>query len=152
MIIDAASGFSRYEPLHKLFPDVARFLARPDLVALPDGRHEIAGEDLFAIVMRANGKSADAAQLEIHDRYIDVQLVLEGTEEMGWKPRSACTLAVAEYDAEKDFQLFQDLPQTWAQVHPGQFALFFPEDAHAPLVSTGMIHKIVVKVATLAAG
>jgi beta-galactosidase beta subunit len=32
-------------------------------------------------------------------------------------------------------------------LQPGSFAIFFPEDAHAPLSSTGRVHKIVVKVA-----
>lgn len=147
MILDVVGGLGRYGAIHRLFPEAARFLARADLLELEDGHHKIRGEELYAIVMRANGKPAQDAQLEVHDRYIDIQVVLEGVESMGWKPRAACRSAVAEFDAEKDYQLFKDMPEAWVQVHPGQCAVFFPEDAHAPLVSPGAVHKIVVKVA-----
>jgi beta-galactosidase beta subunit len=29
----------------------------------------------------------------------------------------------------------------------GSYCIFFPEDAHAPLVSDGMVRKVVVKIA-----
>jgi len=31
------------------------------------------------------GRAREAAKLECHRRYIDIQLVLEGVDEMGWK-------------------------------------------------------------------
>ena len=51
------------------------------------------------------------------------------------------------YDAEKDVQFFFDRPATWLAVTRGLFAVFYPEDAHAPLATLGPIHKAVVKVA-----
>jgi YhcH/YjgK/YiaL family protein len=51
------------------------------------------------------------------------------------------------YDPGRDIEFFTDRPDVWIPVKPGQFVVFFPEDAHAPLVGAGEIHKIVVKVA-----
>jgi len=146
MIFDIASGFARYESIHPLFPKVLNFLQRQDLIDLPEGRHELDGENLFAIVIKAAGKPSQDAQLEIHNDFIDIQLVLQGVEAMGWKARAACTSPVDDYDPERDLQFFTDLPDSWIKVQPGQFAVFFPEDAHAPMVSPDVLHKIVIKV------
>jgi len=147
MIFDITGRLTYYESMHHFFTAAAKFLERPDLADLPDGRYEIEGKELYAIVIRAVGTSSDDARLEVHNNYIDIQVVLKGTDSIGWKSRSACKNAVADYDAEKDLQLFTDIPDTWVQVHSGQLAVFFPEDAHAPMVSPDLLHKIVVKVA-----
>ena len=49
-------------------------------------------------------------------------------------------------DAEKDVMFFADRPDAWTAVGPGAFAVYFPSDAHAPLVGSGDLHKVVVKV------
>lgn len=147
MILDVVECLPRYESLHRLFPAAIKFLGRSDLADLPDGRHEIDGEDLYAIVARAVGKSAEDAKLEVHNKYIDIQVILKGTDSMGWKSRSECTAAVSDYDPDSDIQFFRDLPSGRVEVHAGEMVVFFPEDAHAPMVSSDLIHKVVVKVA-----
>lgn len=93
------------------------------------------------------GKPREMARLEAHRKYIDIQLVLEGDETMGWKPLVDCVDAVSEHSAEKDIRFFRDAPASWIAVPPGHFCIFFPEDAHAPLVGTGALHKVIFKVA-----
>ena len=147
MILDVTDNLSQYEAIHPLFTKAVEFLKRPDLKELADGKYEIESKNLFAIVMRAPGRSAEEAKLEVHNDYIDIQVILQGTETMGWKDRATCHATVAAFDSDKDLQFFEDRPDTWFQVQPGQFALFFPTDAHAPLVATEEIHKVVIKVA-----
>jgi YhcH/YjgK/YiaL family protein len=65
---------------------------------------------------------------------------------MGWKPASACSQPTREYDQKADIQFFADEPDAWLATESGAFAIFFPEDAHMPLISQGQIHKVVVKV------
>ena len=57
-----------------------------------------------------------------------------------------CQKPQGEYDAEKDIEFFEDVPDSYVTVLPGEFAVFFPEDAHAPLIGTGEVHKVVIKV------
>ena len=45
-----------------------------------------------------------------------------------------------------DIEFFFDPPQTYLALKPNMFALFFPGDAHAPMISDGAVHKCVVKV------
>ncbi|MFA7239335.1 MAG: YhcH/YjgK/YiaL family protein [Sulfuricellaceae bacterium] len=147
MILDTLTNADRYTTLNKRFPRAFEFLRNTDLNALAPGRHPIDGEHLVAIVETSAGRSRDAAKLECHRRYIDIQLVLGGIDEMGWKPLCDCREPLADYHAEKDIQFFRDTPASWIATPPGAYCIFFPEDAHAPLVGAGVIRKVIVKVA-----
>lgn len=147
MILDILENAHRYTTLHPLFSKAFQFLARPDLQELPLGKHAIDGDRLFAIVAKEPGRTKEEAVLEAHQKYIDIQFLLDGIDTMGWKAKSRCTQPTKEYDPTGDEQCFSDTPEAWVAVHPGAFVIFFPEDAHAPLVSPGVLHKVVVKVA-----
>jgi biofilm protein TabA len=153
VILARLSDSDRYTALHPLFPRAFDFLRSTDLMALTPGKHVVQGEQVFAIVEACAGRTRAAAQLECHRRYIDIQLVLEGVDEMGWKPVGDCVDPATDYDAMRDIRFFSDAPSSWIATPPGSFCLFFPDDAHAPLVSAlagtsaGMIRKVVMKIA-----
>jgi biofilm protein TabA len=147
MILDTLARADRYSGVHPLFVRAFEFLRNTDLKALAPGKHDIQGEQLFAIVEACTGRTRAEAKLECHRRYIDIQLVLEGLDEMGWKPLGECTEPATDYDAARDLRFFNDAPVSWIATPPGSFCVFFPDDAHAPLVSRGMIRKVVVKLA-----
>lgn len=147
IILARLDQLDRYAALHPLFPRTFAFLRETDLAALPLGRHVVDGERVFAIVAREAARPRDQARLEAHRRYVDIQVVLAGADEMGWKSRALCNQPLDAYDAAKDIEFFADPPDAWVTVGQGAFALFFPSDAHAPLVGCGTLHKIVVKVA-----
>lgn len=147
MILSTLSRSDRYASLHPLFPRAFEFIRDTDLMSLAPGCYPIAGDDLFAIVEHVPGRTRAEAKLECHRRYIDIQLVLEGVDEMGWKALADCTQPVSDYSAEKDIRFFHDAPASWIATPPGAFCIFFPEDAHAPLVATGNIRKVIFKVA-----
>jgi len=146
IIHDQLTNADHYDEMHPAFKEALAFLQKSDLATLAPGRYDIRGDDLFCIIQRADGRSRADAKLEAHRTYIDIQYLIGGTEEMGWRPLSACTQVDQMYDAEKDIGFFTDEPQSWTQMQPGSFVIFFPEDAHAPMVSPKEIHKAVVKV------
>jgi YhcH/YjgK/YiaL family protein len=147
MILSPLNQLPRYTALHPLFPQVLDFIHKTDLRTLPAGIHPILGEDLFVIVEKVSGRSREAAKLECHRRYIDIQLVLSGVDEMGWRALADCQQPIAEFNTERDIQFFDDIPSAWIATPPDTFCLFFPDDAHAPLVATGEIHKLIFKIA-----
>ena len=151
MVLSHLANADRYAAMHPLFTRAFEFMRSTNLLALAPGVHNINGEQLFAIVENMPGRSRVQAQLECHRKYIDIQLVLEGVDEMGWNPLQDCHKPVADYSAEKDIQFFYDAPASWITTPPNTFCIFFPEDAHAPLVSTGNIHKVIFKIAVDAA-
>ena len=147
MIFSTLANSDSYAALHPLFPRAFDYIRTTDLHALAPGHYPIAGDDLFAIVEHEPGRTRAEALLESHRRYIDIQLVLEGVDEMGWKPLADCREPVDDYSAERDIRFFEDTPASWIATPPGAFCIFFPEDAHAPLVSSGSIRKLVLKIA-----
>lgn len=147
MILDTLARADRYLPLHPLFARAFEFLRGTDLSSLSPGRHSVQGEQIFAIVEACAGRTRTEAKLECHRRFIDIQLVLEGVDEMGWKPLAECIDPATDYDESRDIRFFNDAPSSWIATPAKSFCLFFPDDTHAPLVSTGLIRKVVVKIA-----
>lgn len=147
MILDHLNTAERYFGLHPGFAQGFSFLRRPGLAELADGRYEIDGDLVYAIIARADGRGREQAKLECHRRYIDIQYAVCGTDVIGWGPLHACSQTDAPYASNTDCILYLDPPQAWADLAPETFMVFFPEDAHAPLAGTGPLHKVVVKVA-----
>lgn len=147
MILSTLSQSDRYAALHPLFPRAFDYMRDTDLLALAPGRYPILDKQLFVIVENLPGRVREAAKLECHRRYIDIQLVLEGSDEMGWRPLADCMQPVGDYSEEKDIRFFNDAPASWIATPSGAFCIFFPEDAHAPLVSSGSIRKAIFKIA-----
>jgi biofilm protein TabA len=148
MIIDALAHCAPYEQLHPLFPQAFAWLrqlaAQSDL---PEGELELDAERIRASVTRCDGKPAAEARAETHRRYIDIQYVVEGADRIGWMPVSDCHQP-GGYSTEKDVEFYADRPDLWFDLAAGQFAVFFPDDAHAPMANEGKpIVKIVIKVA-----
>ena len=146
MILDTLNNAAKYTDLKTGVSEAFGFLDQPGLVDLPDGKYEIFGERVFAIVMHEKGRKAEDGELEGHRKYIDIQYVISGEESMGWKTRKGLVNSVA-YDVEKDLEFFEGAPDSIFRVPPGTFAVFMPRDAHLPLIGSGSIHKVVVKVA-----
>jgi len=147
MIIDVLESSERYEALSAYFSEAFAFLRRKDLAQLADGEYEINGRKVFATVVHKQGIRAEEGKLEAHDNYIDIQFVIQGVESMGWKARGEIAVPCVKPEEYDDVFFYDDVPASWNTVHSGAFAIFFPEDAHMPLVSEGAIHKVIVKVA-----
>src|SRR5690606_1575804 len=92
MIIDTLSNAGKYHGVHPLFAQAFKFVNSQDLNALEPGAYEVAGEDLKAVVMDKPGKTAAESleKFECHDRHIDIQVLIQGEEQIGWKPRADC--------------------------------------------------------------
>ena len=147
MILGTLEHSGRYARLHPGFARAFEVLAANNLQTLEPGRHPVDGERIYISIDHKNGRGRDGARLEAHQRYLDVQLTIEGEEEIGWMPLAECREPLGSFDAPKDVQFFADRPGTWVAVPPGSFAIFFPEDAHAPLAGRGLLKKAIVKVA-----
>lgn len=147
MIVDTIQNAPKYFATHPLFKQAFEFINTTDLANAPDGKADIA-EGLKAIFSNAPGKTKETslAKFECHDRNIDIQLCISGVETIGWKPREKCATPNGDYNAEKDVRFFNDAPDTYFELTDGQFAIFFPEDVHAPMIGEGNIRKLVIKV------
>lgn len=122
------------------------YIADTDLSALEPGKHLLDGEDLFVNIVDSQMKTPEQARLEVHDKYIDIQVPLSREESFGVKPRNKCTEPDGEFNAEKDILFYKDKDWTTVTVKPGEAITFEPDTAHAPLIGEGTIRKAIFKV------
>ncbi len=127
------------------------FLRSRDLALLADGRTDIDGQNVFALVQRYETARTEAPKFEYHRKYIDVQFIASGEEVIGWAPAERMSVTEA-YDTDKDICFGSVAAGTWTPVHlqGGQLAVLYPDDGHAPKIAAGApsaVMKIVVKVA-----
>jgi biofilm protein TabA len=148
MIIDSLSNAKKYFCVHPLFAKAFEYIQSQNLEMIEPGTYDISGDQLKAIVSDKAGKTVEesTAKFECHDKHIDIQLCVKGKEKIGWKPRNTCSQQKAEYNPEKDVTFFKDAPDMYFQLTGGQFAIFFPDDVHAPMIGEGEIKKMVIKV------
>ena len=146
MIIDKLENLRKYAALNLLFADVIEFLKDHDLQTLEAGKYPIKDKDAFLNLQMAKGRSQDAAVLETHVEMIDIQIPLSGEETFGYTPLD--DLPDFEYNAEKDITKYGDTKaQTYVTLKPGQMAIFFPQDGHAPCISAAPeIRKAIFKI------
>ena len=145
MIIDAISHLKDYVCLNPLFNDVVDFINKTNLAEQQYGIVKIKGDEVYANFTTANGKTKDNAKVETHDRMIDIQIPIDNSETMGYIPREK--LAESEYNAEKDITFYSVKPESFVTVNDGEFAIFFPQDGHAPCISDQkLIKKVIFKV------
>ena len=147
MILDSSQYADRWRTIHPGFPTAFDFLRQALVSPPPVGKHELEPNRLWVIVESAQGRTRAHAPLEFHRRFIDIQLVLAGEETIGWSPLSAETAAAADYDSVRDIAFLAAVPRTWFQLRVGEFAVFYPHDAHAPLAGDALVLKAIAKVA-----
>lgn len=149
MILDRLENWALYFDQDSRVGRAMQWLSRRFDESSPDGRIDIDGEDIFALVQGYATLDPSECRFESHRRYLDIQYVYGGGEVMGWKPISALDV-VEDYDADKDVAFFAVPPHfTTLEVYPGQFALFYPNDGHMPrlkLSGEENVKKVVVKV------
>lgn len=146
MIIDTLDNLGKYTALNSLFADVMDFLKSNDLQTMEPGKYPIKDKDLFLNLSLAKQRTKDTAFLETHINMIDIQIPITCPETFGYTP--LCDLPAFEYNTEKDITKYGDTKaQTYVTVNPGQFAIFFPQDGHAPcIIEEEEIKKAIFKV------
>ena len=129
MVVDRLENLEKYASLNPLFAQAIEFLQSHDLNAMEVGKTELKGKDLVVNVAQTTPKAKEQAKLE-----------------MGYTAGKDCVPADAPYNAEKDITFFEGLAETYITVKPGMFAIFFPQDGHAPGISPDGVKKVIVKV------
>jgi YhcH/YjgK/YiaL family protein len=146
MIIDTLDNLGKYVALNPLFADVVNFLKSHDLQTMEAGSYSFKDKDVALKLSLTKQRTKETAILETHIDMIDIQVPITCSETFGYSP--LCDLPAFEYNAEKDITKYGDTkPQTYVTVNPGQFAIFFPQDGHAPcIIENEEIKKAIFKV------
>lgn len=146
MIVSNLQNSQRVESLHPLFKTLFEYVKTHDLLHVELGRIEVDGDNLFINNVNPECVGREKQVLELHHDYIDVHILLEGAESIGWKALEDLENEMKPYEKEGDCALYADAPTAWVDILPGQFVIVYPEDPHAPIVGKGKIRKLIAKV------
>jgi len=125
------------------------FLNSPGIAEKAPGRYPLDGDRIYATVVQDKTRAIETAQFEAHRKYIDVHYLIRGKELIGSAPASSLRQA-KPYAPETEAALYLK-PQSYKRLmlRPGEFAVFFPGQAHMPgcyVAQSEEIKKIVVKI------
>lgn len=151
MIVTGLDYIDHQIPMTADLQKALTFLRLPDIHSLKDGKIELEGDKVFAIVQRYQTIMTGTPKFEYHQKYIDIQYIVSGEEVIGWTPAERIIIT-EPYDADKDVCFGIVAQEHWIplRMQPGHLTVLWPEDGHAPKVAAGkpaMVMKIVVKVA-----
>ncbi len=147
MILDKLYNAHNYINIHPLFGKVFEFVEGYLKNPIAPGTYEICGQDLFVKVQ--NYETREEGFLEVHDEYIDVQCMIAGMEKVYYTESKELTPA-CDYDENEDVLFLKDREGCVEFLfQAGEFAVFFPWDAHKPAMCVGekaRAKKLVFKV------
>lgn len=146
MIVSNLANSHRIESLHPHFKRLFDYVKTLSPDNLPAGRITLEGDLVYINVVYADAVPMEKQVLETHRDYIDVHILWEGHEKIGWKPADTLHKQISPYSAIDDCALYADTPSTWVDLQAADFLIAYPEDAHAPKVGEGKIHKLIGKV------
>lgn len=155
MLVAPLKNAQAHDYLSERFRKAYAFLERDDLRALPVGRIDIDGDEVFANVQEYETTPAGERLYEAHRRYYDVQFMVDGVESMWYAPLDELA-PEGDFDEEGDGGLYSPTPgapESEIVLRSGDLAVVAPEDAHKPRCIPSAhegraqrIRKIVVKV------
>jgi YhcH/YjgK/YiaL family protein len=151
MIAANLSALDRYKPMGPNLAAAIAWIRKGGWDSLPEGKHEIVGSKVYALVSRYPSKQLSAARWETHREYIDIQLVVSGKEFVEVRDVQGMT-STEPYKPDIEFYALPEGRTAHEMLlEPGVALILYPEDAHRPGIAIGgvsePIHKIVVKVA-----
>ncbi|QEM92571.1 DUF386 domain-containing protein [Kosakonia radicincitans] len=130
------------------------FLRTTDFRTLQPGVVEIDGRTVFAQILDLTTQPWEQQKPEVHRRYLDIQFLAWGEEEIGIAIDRGNNVIQEELLAQRDIIYYQGSEnESFFEMVPGSYAIFFPQDVHRPACNkhrATAIRKIVVKVAIAA--
>ena len=136
--------------LPKVIAETCEYLKGLDLEKLDVGRHDIT-DQIYMNVMEPELAEADSKQAELHHKYLDIQVLIQGVENIEF---GVTYPDLTKYDAYREDDDYQLTPQienkSTLTLVPNMFVVFYPYEPHKHLCNvygkSAKIKKLVVKV------
>lgn len=148
MIADVLKNNYLYESISPRIEVALEYIATTDFSKIEPGRYELDGTNLFILVQEYDTVSHEESKWECHQKYIDIQYIVEGVEQMGVNNIGKMQVTEA-YNPEKDIA-FLSGNGDYVTFSQGSYGIFFPEDAHQPKIAPkgvpARVKKVVVKI------
>ena len=139
MIFDSIENIKLYCGLNPLIDRAFNYLIDTELSGLEEQSIDIQGEELYLMIQHYDTEPVFGRSYEAHNNYIDIQYVISGEETMICGNRKNLSIET-EYNADTDCTLYhynRDAADVKLNFGCGDFAVFYPVDAHIPKLQTG---------------
>lgn len=149
MIVGKLRDIKRYKGISKNIDTAIDYVLTHDLLALPKGRTDIDGSNVYVNRDTYIAKPLEDCFFENHEHYLDLQIVLKGKEIFGFTDISNPTLQVTTpYNVDKDVTKYSAAKDTVYFTLEEGFALVFKEDIHLAKckVDDEIVEKAVIKI------
>lgn len=134
MVIDTLENLALYCGLHSDIALIREFIEQSE--NLPEGRYDF-GSGNHMLIHEGETRDGTNALFEVHDRYLDLQVVGKGAERVEWAERS--TLVQNDpVDSAKDIGFYRGEGDGF-DVMAGMFYIVFPQDAHKANCHTRLV-------------
>ncbi|MDD3236983.1 MAG: YhcH/YjgK/YiaL family protein [Candidatus Gastranaerophilales bacterium] len=143
MIVDNIENFEMYISLNDKFETVKQFISEHDLSTMEPKRYYIDEENLYVNIEEYVTKQDSSSKPESHKKYIDIQMVIEGEELIGYSDVKKCS-QYTFYDDKKDIE-FLNGDVDFVKADNTNFFIFFPSDAHKPSIAVNELGSKVKK-------
>lgn len=148
MIFDKIENAGSYKGISARLDKALEFIMNLDLDNLEVGKYELEGKDLFYMVAEYETLSLDEGKYESHINYIDIQLLVSGSESFRCASKDSQEVTVP-YNSEKDIEFYTLSEGYDFKLVPGMFSIVMPTELHAPKLMAGKkenVKKVVVKI------
>ncbi len=128
MIVDLIENLGEYRSLNSKFTNGLDKLTEVEIAY--HKRFDFDGGYLF--FQEGTTNHIDEGTFEAHKKYIDIQIVLDGSEYVAWAPINQLVVDV-EYNPEKDVVRLNGSPKTIMEITKGMAYICLPHDGHKAL-------------------
>ncbi len=148
MIVDKINNINIYKCLGDRFAQAIKFAENNQLLDFDNGKYSVDGENVFVIVQEYETKPLLDGKAEAHQKYIDIQIILKGEENIGYEILHN-QQPTMPYNPEREVAFFNSC-KSYIKLSEGEFAIFYPWDIHMPGLRSGegstKIKKAVFKI------
>ncbi|MFR3298561.1 MAG: YhcH/YjgK/YiaL family protein [Fusobacterium sp.] len=99
----------------------------------PEGKNIIDGDTVFFYCQTVKTQPVEERFFEGHKKYIDIQIVINGEEKIGYSTRSN-VVRTTPWNRETDFEKYEGSVDHLFELNGDTFIILFPEEPHMPLV------------------
>lgn len=142
----ADDDLQKYPPAIRIALD---YLRKKDFSQMEKGTYPIQGKDIYALVQEITTCPVEEKKPESHEKYVDVQYVVEGRERLGFLP-DAKKYPIVSSKEENDIYFYENVEgESFVIAQDGDYSIFFPNDIHRPgcmVDRPEKVRKVVVKV------
>ena len=142
MIYDELKNIKTYKGINKNLDKAIDFIVEKKYLNADFGKNIVDDDKIFFdYPEKVSTRENIDLELEYHKKYIDIHIVLEEEEIIGYAPFEDC-IETQKYNIEKDIAFMKGKNQAEFILNGKNFLIVFPNEPHLPLLSVGKVKEI----------